>query len=403
MDLNLLPTKARPDRRRRGFVLVYSLVVMLALLALASLAVDYGHVQLAKLQVQRAADMAARAAAFQIATVGANADTATSVATAAAATVVGMNASDGAPLALGPGDVQVGNWDDGRTPAFSTARLPYNAVQVTVRRDGVANPRVPLALAPLVGMTNLVVLGTAVAHVQPPPSPYGMVGIDSVTFGSVGVLAGVTGDLVSNGPVSIGVPTGLGVSVSGNVQSYGSAVAKGPLVTVGGTTSPLPVALSYADVRVPTANDNPAIAHYLNGYNDFTSVLGATIPAGTYVVHDLNVVAGAAVTVAGPVTFYVTGSLNLAASVNLLGDTNTDPQNFTVNVATGGRVNFLAPLVVPVAMTLYAPRSDIVVAVGVTQYTGMLVGKTLTVAVPALSRFVEVKPAAKPPTVTIDQ
>ena len=156
-------------------------------------------------------------------------------------------------------------------------------------------------------------------------------------------------------------------------------------------------------MRVPTSDNDAAVAHYLNGCNDFTSVVGTTIPAGTYVVHDLNFVAGAAVNVAGPVTFYVTGGLDLAAGVNLLGDTNNDPHNFTVNVVSGGRVNLLAPLLVPVAMILYAPQSDIVVAVGVVQYTGMVTGRTLIVAVPALSRFVEVEPAAKPPTVTLNQ
>ena len=394
------PTVVRRSRpARRGMVLVYSLIMMLGLLALGSLAVDYGHAQLAKIEVQRAADYAARAAAWQL-TTSTDPATATAAAIAAAATVAADNPSDGAALMLGPNDVQVGNWDDTQSPVFSASRLPLNAVTVSVHRNGTTNPTVPLTLAPLVGMQSVAVAATATARVQPPPSPYGLVGINSVNFGSLGVLATVTGDLASNGPISVGSPLGVGVSVSGNVQSYESTVSKGTAVHVSGVTTPLTAALAYPSVQLPSSNNNGRIAQYLNGVDDFTAVAGGTVPAGTYVVHDLNVVAGVAVNVAGPVVFYVTGSLNLAAGVNLLGSTNTNSANFTVNVVRGGSVNFVGNLLTPVAMVIYAPQSDIVIAVGVNHYTGLLVGQTLNITLPILGSFTEVKPVVKPAAVT---
>ncbi len=398
------PPPPRPARRvhPQGVVLIYSLVILTALLAMASLAVDYGHVQQAKGEVQRAADAAARAGAYQLAA-GGDPAVAAAAAVLAAGTIAADNPSDGNPLVLAPGDVQVGNWDDAQTPAFSTARLPLNAVAVAVRRDGTANAQVALTLAPLVGVSSCAVHAAATARVTPPQSPYGLVGLNWVTFGSVGTLAGVTGDLVSNGPVSVGTPLGVGVTVSGNAQSFGAAVARGPAARVQGTTTPLPAALTEPPIVVPATNDNGRIAAFLNGVNDFTAAAGGTVPAGTYVVHDLNVLAGVAVNVAGPVTFYVTGAFNLAAGVDLLGSPNADPANFTVDVVRGGSVNFLANLLTPVAMVIYAPQVPITIAVGVNRFTGTIVGRSLDVMLPVLGSFVEVKPAAKPATVTTEQ
>lgn len=120
-------------------------------------------------------------------------------------------------------------------------------------------------------------------------------------------------------------------------------------------------------------------------------------------VHDLNVLADVDMDLQGPVHFYVTGSFNLAASINLLGNTNSSPSNFNVNVAKGGSVNFLANLLVPIRMNLYAPQSAINIAVGVNNYTGELIGQTLDVSLPVLGSFTEVKPAPTAQTVSIMQ
>jgi hypothetical protein len=100
-------------------------------------------------------------------------------------------------------------------------------------------------------------------------------------------------------------------------------------------------------VTVPTSHRNARLGSYLSGAGDFTMLLGASVPAGTYVVRNLNLLAGVAVDVEGPVTFYVTRSVNLAAGVNLFGSTSTDAANFKVRVADGGSVNFLANLLTP--------------------------------------------------------
>ncbi len=49
-----------PWCRRRGSILLYVIVMMTALLGICTLAVDYGHVQLVKSEMQRTADATAR-------------------------------------------------------------------------------------------------------------------------------------------------------------------------------------------------------------------------------------------------------------------------------------------------------------------------------------------------------
>src|SRR6516225_8514882 len=56
----------RGRRARVGMLLVYAVIALVALIAIASLAVDYGRVQIAKTQLLATADAASRAAAEQL-------------------------------------------------------------------------------------------------------------------------------------------------------------------------------------------------------------------------------------------------------------------------------------------------------------------------------------------------
>jgi Flp pilus assembly protein TadG len=53
-------SRTYPPRSRRGAVLIYAMFLMIIMLAMVSLAVDYGHVQLVETQLQRDADASAR-------------------------------------------------------------------------------------------------------------------------------------------------------------------------------------------------------------------------------------------------------------------------------------------------------------------------------------------------------
>src|SRR3954453_833111 len=93
--------RVRSAPRRKGMVLIYAIIIMVAMFALISLAVDLGRVQVAKTELQRAADAGARYAAL-----GINDGTAVTKGMAAA----NDNTVDGNPVAIQSTDVTVGTW-----------------------------------------------------------------------------------------------------------------------------------------------------------------------------------------------------------------------------------------------------------------------------------------------------
>src|SRR5438046_2193575 len=119
------------SNRRRGVVLWYTIVLMLAMCLLLSLAVDYGRAQVVKTELMRAADSAARAAAAEVPD---NFGTARSVAMQFAA----MNTADGSSVKITGSDIVFGDWDETAkrfTPLTGSAIAKANAVQVTARRS----------------------------------------------------------------------------------------------------------------------------------------------------------------------------------------------------------------------------------------------------------------------------
>src|SRR5690349_21934491 len=92
------------QRRRSGLALIWAMLIMVALCAIASLAVDYGRVQLAKTELLRAADAAARAAVASISK-GVIAAQNAAISTAA------LNKCDGTAVALTTADIELGIFD----------------------------------------------------------------------------------------------------------------------------------------------------------------------------------------------------------------------------------------------------------------------------------------------------
>src|SRR4051794_20388854 len=129
----------RSARRRKGLVIIYAIVIMVAMFAIISLAVDLGRVQVAKTELQRAADAGARYAAL-----GINDGTAITKGMAAA----NDNTVDGNPVAIQSTDVTVGTWASG---TFTSGGFTPNAVRVTARRSTSRGNAIPLMFAAVLG------------------------------------------------------------------------------------------------------------------------------------------------------------------------------------------------------------------------------------------------------------
>jgi len=152
--------------------LLYAIVVMTALLAICSLGIDYGRVQLAKAELERAADAAARAGANVLPTSGA------AVARTTAITYGGYHRVDDSALSLSAADVEIGNYT-GTT--FTVNGSPSNAIRVTAARTTAKGNPVNLTFGPLIGIGNCDIRAVCIAT-GTQRSPTGLVGLNSITL-----------------------------------------------------------------------------------------------------------------------------------------------------------------------------------------------------------------------------
>ncbi|HEV7300913.1 MAG TPA: pilus assembly protein TadG-related protein [Tepidisphaeraceae bacterium] len=313
---------------RRGGVLVYVVVAITSMMAFASLAIDWGRVQLVKTELQRAADAAARYGASGLATSSA---TAVQNAILAAAD----NTADGSSVVLTSADVMVGNWNT-TTRVFTANGSPRNAVQVTARRTQARGTAVKLTWtgtvpgAPssvnvgatatayaegsvfkgFIGLSSFVAKNNSVgvsyrssSNVDPNPGNASTRGM----FGTNGVMDGKNNGKVF-GDLYLG-PAGSndGISVTGSIRSMSSAI-------------PEPVLPAWN----PGTNPNSIPQAYSAGT--------AQLAGGTYWFSSLRVTG--ALSFSGPTTLYVNGNVDLSGS--LLAH-NSIPSNLRIYVLGSGR------------------------------------------------------------------
>lgn len=117
---------------QKGFALVWVVLMIVVLVGLVSLAVDLGYMYVAKGQLQNAADAAALAGAARL---DGSADEVAN-AKAEAKKFAQANKAAGDAVIITDQDILVGNYNASiaDTP-FRVGMTPYNAVQVTARRD----------------------------------------------------------------------------------------------------------------------------------------------------------------------------------------------------------------------------------------------------------------------------
>jgi Flp pilus assembly protein TadG len=151
------------------------LVILVAMLAFA---LDIGYICRVQSELQNAADAAALAAAHQALQAAVRSDTDTGtlaedIASAArqkAQELATANQGGGVSLSLPAGDIVVGyEAAPGVQPisAWETGQPPPNCVQVTLRRDSVANGALPLIFAPVLGNNYSNLSATATAAFSP--------------------------------------------------------------------------------------------------------------------------------------------------------------------------------------------------------------------------------------------
>lgn len=217
--------------RRRATVLIYTVVTLPAVIALISLAVDFGRAELTKTELQRCAD----ASALGVMTVYQQ-----SGYTAAVASMNSLLASNPVDAGSGitPTLVAVGGiWTYTTPRAFTTntAAPGVPAVKITVSRTKANNNAFQLPFASVIGMRSIDISATAIATLDPGAAV-------PVTIQSTAnsYLAGMpAGSVTSQGDTAYSTPP---YQVTGIPVTPGSWIT---LTGASGTTSILPGTVAY--------------------------------------------------------------------------------------------------------------------------------------------------------------
>jgi Flp pilus assembly protein TadG len=301
---HMMDPRARRQRRasaphgKRGIAIVYLAFGLVALLAITSLAVEVGRVQLAKSELQAAADAATRAACAQL-------SYGPSVARKVAAAAAAANKYDGAAVGLDNSkEIDFGNWDH-TTKAFTllngSAESEANAVRVTIVRS------TPLVFGQVVGMRSATVRAQSIASLTSNTGAYAIVGINSIKMSQDSFTDGYrssagayllatrtyTGSVASNGTISLADSA----DVYGDARwGPGKSISLLNGSKVWGLKAPLPKALSFPSVTLPAGVTDLGDINMTSG----SSSLGG----GTYVIGTLNMSGTAQHTWTGPVVLY---------------------------------------------------------------------------------------------------
>ena len=153
---------------RRGAIAVLTAIMMVALAGMVAFAVDYGFLVKVRADMQRAADAAALAALQDlIPEIDGTQDTA--LARNTVRSYVQENLGD-TSFQVPDGDIEIGRFDP-KTIYSSVTLLNdgiFDAIRVTLRRDGTTNPSVSLFFARILGVDHGNMTTSATAVLQKP-------------------------------------------------------------------------------------------------------------------------------------------------------------------------------------------------------------------------------------------
>ena len=143
----------RRSADRRGAAAVFGLFLIISLVALTAVTIDFGYIHVAETELSRSADAAAMAGCWEVFDQQAAQKTGSVVeeaAKGAANTIALRNVVGDTSLELSGEDIEVGNY--GLDGSWSTSDSgDFNAVRVTLRRQGSINSKLPLFFGALTG------------------------------------------------------------------------------------------------------------------------------------------------------------------------------------------------------------------------------------------------------------
>jgi len=324
---------ARIARRaaRRGVVMVYVIIMMMAMVGFCSLAVDVGRVQAAKTELRAAADAAARAAACCLAQ-------SSSAAQTAAIAIAAHNLVDGSPLILTTANVVIGSWSASAHTFTSggsyNGSTTFPAIQITAGRTKANGNAIPLMFGIVIGMPTCNVTTTSVAAVMVQPSTTMQYVSSHGNPWLAGQAAGKTGSEPDTGYVSSTHPWKQDVANPAKVQSADSAAGSSGNYTA--PTDSSKVNSTDYETGEPYASPSGFLLSVTPG-----SVIQITIPLTSQ-----NMANNQGLLTSGSGDSYANGDIGGSYTLNSDDAANpTDAQGtLTTSGAEHGLSNIIAPL-----------------------------------------------------------
>jgi Flp pilus assembly protein TadG len=345
---------------------LYTIILLTALIGMASLGVDYARVQLAKTELQRAADAAARYAALTL-------SSGTATARSNAVDCAAQNTVDGQPLVLDPNlDVEFGTWRASTKTFIPSAGSSVDSVRISAHRTAARGNAIPLTMAAVIGRSTCDVNVTSIAQVK---SGFGLIGLDSIdisgnantdSYNSVNgmysaAVARNGGNVASNGNITI---SGGGI-VNGDAHpGAGKSVLLSGGAVVTGSQAPLTQTLSFPAPTLPGSYFSVGALSVSSGTY--------YVPAGDYYCTSLSISNNATFYCLGPVRVFCSGPINISGGYcSTYQNRPANLQFLMLNnsaVTLSGQANFYA--------TIYAPLSPVYQS-GAADVYGSIVGKSL--------------------------
>ena len=334
-------------RARRGLSLVWMSVGFTALIAMASLAVDFGHVQLARRQLQDAADAAALAAAADL-------STSTTAAQNTAVAIGAANSCDGTSVVVDPNnDVQFLDYNSATrqsTVLTGSARSTANAVRVSLSRTQAKGNPVALTFAKILGMSTCDIHTTATAYAQQASGGY--IGLSLTRMYNTARFDGYDSGA---GPYTLATaqPSMLlsykdlwlydysYVLGEAHCDLSGTLNMDGTATVTGGTPTKLNLRSSFPSVDPGTAatvnNNSQLTSNYSNGSLNVAKGKGTVpYPGGTYYLKQLVVSTGSTVSFTGPTLIYLAGSGTIQGTLEAA---SLKPADLSVRVLPSNNVS----------------------------------------------------------------
>lgn len=290
---------------RKGTALAYVAVAAVALFGIASLAADFGHVQLRKWELQRTVDAAVRAGASGLPVVAEAQSRA--IATAA------QNEFGGSAFSLGSSEIEFVSWDNATqssTVLSGANRSLANAIRVSATRT------VSLTLARVIGRDTIDLTASSIAMIQ--DTPLGFVALESLKVKN-NTFIGSYNSSSTTDPTQAGANSKAALTSNGDIEGKNNNVVKGNIVlgpngTVDGFIETGTTQRKAADIETPAdplwaPSGNPGGVP-----QNYTASGTVTLPGGTYWFTSLTV--NGTLSFSGSATIYLNGNADVNGNLH---------------------------------------------------------------------------------------